>query len=102
MGLCVNTSQALNLGALTWTPVRCGRQLWDSGSPNRTAGEVLHGDHPRQWGLYLQDPKDFPNDVNYVVGKSDFHKDWNLMQVPRAAPSDATGHGSGTAAPWSG
>ena len=59
----------------------------------------LHGDKGRQWGLYLQYPKDFPNDVHYVIGKSDYHKDWNYAQVPRA--SDETGSGNGPATTWS-
>ena len=95
----VAAGQSLDLGRLMWTPVRHGRQLWDIGVPDRTAKEFLHGDHYNQWGLYLQYPKDFPNDVHYVVGKSDYHKDWNYAQVPRA--QDDTGSGSGPATTWS-
>ena len=95
----VAAGQTLDLGRLTWTPVRHGRQLWDIGVPDRTAREYLHGDKGRQWGLYLQYPKDFPSDVHYVIGKSDYHKDWNYAQVPRA--QDATGSGNGPATTWS-
>ena len=95
----VAAGQILDLGRLTWTPVRHGRQLWDIGVPDRTAKEFLHGGKGRQWGLYLQYPKDFPNDVHYVIGKSDYHKDWNYAQVPRA--SDETGSGNGPATTWS-
>ena len=95
----VAAGQTLDLGKLTWVPVRHGRQLWDIGVPDRTAREYLHGDKGRQWGLYLQYPKDFPNDVHYVVGKSDYHKDWNYAQVPRT--SDETGSGNGPATTWS-
>jgi len=95
----VATGQSLDLGRLEWKPVRSGRQLWEIGIPDRTAGEFRHGDHYYQWGLYNQYPKDFPNDVNYVIGKSDYHKDWNLMQVPRA--HDDTGRGQGDATTWS-
>lgn len=95
----VAAGQTLDLGRLTWTPVRHGRQLWDIGVPDRTAQEFLHGDHGRQWGLYLRYPKDFPNDVRYVVGKSDYRKDWNYAQVPRA--QDETGGGNGPATAWS-
>ena len=95
----VAPGQSLTLGALTWTPVRYGRQLWDIGIPDRTAKEYLHGDNFWHWGLYLQYPKDFPHDVNYVIGRSDFHKDWNYAQVPRAP--DATGRGDGLATTWS-
>jgi rhamnogalacturonan endolyase len=96
----VEAGKTLDLGKLEWTPVRYGREVWAIGVPDRTAGEFLHGDRPWQWGLYLQYPKDFPNDVHYVVGKSDWHKNWNLMQVPRAAADDTNGRGKGTATPW--
>lgn len=97
--ITVRAGQSLTLGTLTWTPVRHGRPLWEIGIPDRTAGEFLHGDHYWQWGLYNRYPKDFPNDVRYVIGKSDYRRDWNLMQVPRA--HDDTGRGMGDATTWS-
>lgn len=93
----VKAGGALDLGPLTWTPVRYGRQIWEIGIPDRSAGEFLHGDHYWQWGLYYQYAKDFPSDVRYIVGKSDYRKDWNLMQVPRAI-GDTT---RGAATTWS-
>jgi len=95
----VAAGKPLDLGSLTWQPARYGKQIWEIGIPDRTAGEYLHGDHYWQWGLYNQYPKDFPNDVNFVIGKSDYHKDWNLMQVPRAR--DETGKGKGDETTWS-
>lgn len=94
----VAAGKPLDVGQLKWTPVRYGRQLWDIGIPDRSAAEFLHGDHYWQWGLYNLYPKDFPNDVNFVIGKSDFHKDWNYAQVPRA--QDDTGRGNGPATTW--
>ena len=96
-GIAVKAGESLDLGALAWTPVRYGRQLWEIGVPDRTAGEFLHGNHYSQWGLYYQYAKDFPDDVHYVIGKSDYRKDWNLMQVPRAIGDT----GRGTATTWS-
>jgi rhamnogalacturonan endolyase len=78
----VAAGQTLDLRALDWLPVRFGKQLWDLGIPNRNASEFLHGDNYWHWGLYLDYAKDFPNDVTYTIGKSDFHKDWNYAQVP--------------------
>jgi rhamnogalacturonan endolyase len=95
--ITVKPGESLDLGALTWTPVRYGRQIWEIGIPDRTAGEFLHGNQYWQWGLYYQYPKDFPDDVHYVVGKSDYRKDWNIMQVPRAIGDT----GRGTATTWS-
>jgi rhamnogalacturonan endolyase len=88
----------VSIDTIAWTPVRYGRQIWEIGIPDRTSGEFLHGDHYWQWGIYTQYPKDFPNDVHYVIGKSDFHKDWNMMQVPRA--TDETGKSKGSASTW--
>ncbi len=75
--------QTLDLGRIEWKPVRFGRQIWEIGIPNRTAEEYFHGDHYWQWGLYNDYAKEFPNDVNFIIGKSDIHKDWNYAQVPR-------------------
>jgi rhamnogalacturonan endolyase len=96
--ITVEPGKSIDLGLLKWTPERYGRQLWEIGIPDRTAGEFLHGDHYYQWGLYNQYPKDFPSDVNFVIGKSDYRKDWNLMQVPRA--HDDTGKGRGDETTW--
>ncbi|HLX63161.1 MAG TPA: polysaccharide lyase family protein [Planctomycetota bacterium] len=82
--IAVKAGDKIDLGTLEWKPVRFGTQLWEIGIPNRSAEEFLHGDHYWQWGLYNDYPKDFPNDVNFVIGKSDFHKDWNYCQCPRA------------------
>ena len=95
----IAASKPVNAGKITWTPVRYGRQLWDIGVPDRTSGEFLHGDHYWQWGIYNKYPTDFPHDVNYAIGKSDFHKDWNMMQVPHA--TDKTGNSRSSATTWS-
>jgi rhamnogalacturonan endolyase len=96
--ISVEAGKPVDLGILEWQPVRYGRQLWDIGIPDRTAGEFLNGDHYWQWGLYNRYPKDFPNDVNFVIGKSDYRKDWNLMQVPRSR--DDTGKSRGDETTW--
>jgi rhamnogalacturonan endolyase len=79
----VENGKTTNLGKLIWTPVRYGRQLWEIGIPNRSAEEFRHGDHYWEWGLYNLYPQEFPNDVDFVIGKSDFRKDWNYVQPPR-------------------
>jgi rhamnogalacturonan endolyase len=89
----------IDMGSIVWTPVRYGRQLWEIGIPDRTSGEFLNGDHYWRWGIYNEYPKQFPNDVHYVIGKSDFRKDWNMMQVPHA--TDNSGNSRGTATTWS-
>lgn len=96
--ITVKPGQTLDLNKLDWRPVRFGRQIWAIGVPDRTAGEFFHGDHYWQWGLYNQYPKDFPHDVHFVIGKSNWHKDWNIMQVPRG--QDDTGRSYGPATTW--
>jgi len=86
----IATGKTLDLGKLEWKPIRYGKQLWEIGIPDRTAREFLHGDHFWQWGLYNEYPKEFPKDVNFIIGKSDFHKDWNYCQCPRADRPDGT------------
>jgi rhamnogalacturonan endolyase len=79
----VDAGKTTDLGDLVWTPVRYGRQLWEIGVPNRSAEEFRHGDNYWQWGLYNLYPEEFPNDVDFVVGKSDWRHDWNYVQPPR-------------------
>jgi rhamnogalacturonan endolyase len=86
--IVVAKGQEVALGDLTWTPVRYGRTIWEIGVPDRTAREFLHGDHYWQWGLYFDYPREFPNDVDFVVGKSDWHRDWNYVQPPRFESRD--------------
>jgi rhamnogalacturonan endolyase len=81
--VAVESAQTRDLGTLTWTPVRYGRQVWEIGIPNRSAEEFRHGDHYWEWGLYNLYPQEFPNDVNFIIGRSDWARDWNYAQPPR-------------------
>jgi rhamnogalacturonan endolyase len=81
--LIVSSSEKKSLGELTWSPKRFGQTVFQIGIPDRTAREFRHGDRFWQWGLYFDYPKEFPDDVNFIVGQSDWHKDWNYVQPPR-------------------
>lgn len=81
--ITVDAGETKQLGTLTWTPNQYGRTLWQIGVPDRTAREFRNGDHYWQWGLYFIYAKEFPNDVNYIIGRSDWRKDWNYVQPPR-------------------
>ena len=97
----VGAGGKVDLGKLEWKPVRYGKQLWQIGIPNRSASEFLHGNDHWHWGEYIEYAKLFPKDVNYTVGKSDFHKDWFIYQVPHDEDAnDATGRGKGRETPW--
>jgi rhamnogalacturonan endolyase len=78
----VEAGKPLNLGKLIWTPVRNGRQLWDIGIPNRNASEFFKADAHSKPEISLEYANLFPQDVNYVIGKSDFRKDWFFQHVP--------------------
>jgi len=97
----VGAGGKVDLGKLEWVPVRYGKQLWQVGIPNRSAAEFLHGNDHWHWGEYIEYTKLFPNDVNYTVGKSDFHRDWFIYQVPHDEDAnDPTGKGKGRETPW--
>jgi rhamnogalacturonan endolyase len=77
----VKENQTNNLGELTWTPPTHGKQLWQIGVPDRSAGEFRHGDEPRQFGLWHHYFSDFSNDVNFVIGRSHERTDWNYAEA---------------------
>jgi rhamnogalacturonan endolyase len=78
--IVIAPSSSSNLGKLIYTPLRYGKQLWEIGIPDRSAAEFRYGDHYWQWGLYLMYPREFPNDVNFTIGKSNWKNDWNYCQ----------------------
>jgi rhamnogalacturonan endolyase len=100
--IVVESGKNLSLANVNWQPVRFGKQLWDIGIPNRNASEFFKGDDYFHWGWYLEYPKLFPYDVKYVIGKSDFHKDWFFEQVPyNEDTNNTTGSGQGSSTTWS-
>ncbi len=78
----ITAGKTANLGTMTWIPVRYGKKVWEIGVPNRSAEEFRHGDHYWQWGLYNLYPEEFPKGVDYIIGKSNWAKDWNYAQPP--------------------
>jgi rhamnogalacturonan endolyase len=78
----VRPGQSLDLGKITWTPPHKGTSIaWEIGTPDRTAKEFRHGDdyfHGYVWQNYT---KEFPNPIEYTIGKSDPAKDWNYAQT---------------------
>jgi rhamnogalacturonan endolyase len=82
--ITVEAGKTLDLGNLTWTPVRYGKQLWDIGYPDRTGGKFYKGDGANYWlwGWPVRYGDLFPNDITYTIGKSEYHKDWFFEEVP--------------------
>lgn len=102
----VAPGKPLNLGNLTWKPVRRGKEIWAVGIPNRNGSEFAGGDDFADPEISLHYAKRFPNDVNYVVGQSDFRKDWFFQHVPhnddpnaKAVPYSGV-RGNGRATPF--
>lgn len=81
-GVTVEKGKISKLGKMSWTPKRYGKQIWEIGVPNRSAEEFRHGDNYRQWGLYKLYPKEFPQGVDFQIGKSNWRTDWNYAQPP--------------------
>ncbi|MGC6398988.1 polysaccharide lyase family protein [Sphingomonas sp. FW199] len=78
----VRAGEKLDLGRLEWRPVRRGRQLWEIGTPTRSAREFNYGDKFFLTALALQYPGLFPDDVTFRIGQSDPAKDWFFQHTP--------------------
>jgi rhamnogalacturonan endolyase len=96
----ITPGQKLDLGTLEWHPTHYGRQIWQIGTPNRSAKEFLKGDDHWHWGMYIEYAKFFPSDVDFTVGKSDPAKDWFIYQVPHDTDFKPNGRDQGRATPW--
>jgi rhamnogalacturonan endolyase len=94
----VTAGKTTALGNVVWTPERIAPTVWEIGIPDRTAKEFKHGDdwwvggvYPDlHWAKFMDYPQEFPNGVNYVVGKSDWKKDWNFVQPYNVAGREQT------------
>jgi rhamnogalacturonan endolyase len=71
----------IQLGTLPWTSRSFGNKLWRIGTPDRSAAEFRHGDDYRHWGLWFNYEKEFPHDVDFVIGQSQERTDWNYAQM---------------------
>ena len=104
----------LNLGTVTWTPLREGPTVWEIGYPNRNSNKFNNGEHnitpytgvlpgyaggapydvPTTWGAFMAYPAQYPNGVSFVVGTSNYATDWNYVQPTVASGSGFTGSSS--------
>ena len=82
----VEPGRSIHLGKLEWRPIRFGKQLWEIGTPDRSAREFLKGDGSNSWlwGWNLRYALLFPDDVTFTVGKDDPAKSWFYEEVPHA------------------
>lgn len=77
--ILVSADKAADLGTLTWKRVLHGKRIWQIGTADRSTGEFANGDDFHHWGMWRRYPTDFPNDVNFVIGKSKEARDWNYI-----------------------
>lgn len=79
--VAVAAGKATPLGDVLWNVPHKGRSIaWEIGVPDRSAKEFRHGTdyfHGYVW-THFQD--EFPNPLEYTVGKSNWAQDWNYAQ----------------------
>ena len=68
----------INNSKMMWT-IPAVKPNWQIGIPDGGAEEYKNGNNYHMWDNCLRYNGDFPNDVHYTVGKSDWTKDWNYM-----------------------
>jgi rhamnogalacturonan endolyase len=76
----VAANATTELGTLDWQPVTHGKTLWQIGVADRSTREFKGGDDVRHYSNFIRYGKDFPDDVTFVIGKSDPARDWNFAQ----------------------
>lgn len=84
----VTAGNTTDLGVVEWIPYRLAPTVWEIGIPDRTAKEFKHGDdywyggtYPNpNWAKFMDYVTEFPNDVNYTIGQSNWATDWNFVQ----------------------
>ncbi len=76
----VSAKKINKLPTQVWTPATFGKELWQIGVPDRNSAEFRNGVNFRNYGNQLLFPQQFPNGVNYVIGKSNPATDWNYVQ----------------------
>ena len=87
--IIIKAGKTANVGHLKWTAESAGTELWRVGTPDKAGGEWRHGNtkadtplHPPEyriyWGAYDY-LSDFPDGVNFHVGKSVEAKDFNYI-----------------------
>uniref|UniRef100_A0A2N9FNC3 peptidylprolyl isomerase n=1 Tax=Fagus sylvatica TaxID=28930 RepID=A0A2N9FNC3_FAGSY len=97
--ITITSGCKIDIGKLVYEPPRDGPTLWEIGIPNRSAAEfyvpdpnpkyinklyVNHPDRFRQYGLWERYAELYPDgDLVYIIGTSDYRKDWFFAQVTR-------------------
>lgn len=84
----ITAGNTTDLGDVVWMPTRIAPTVWEIGIPDRTSKEFKHGNDywyggtfpDLNWAVFMKYKSEFPNDVNYTVGQSNWATDWNYVQ----------------------
>jgi rhamnogalacturonan endolyase len=90
--VAVGAGRDVRLGTLTWRPESPGRTLWQIGTPNRSAGEFhVYGGSAgfRKHLTWLEYPYEFPDGVDFTIGRDDIREKWNYFQPAYKTPGTA-------------
>lgn len=78
----VKAGQTTELGVVRWEVPHQGKEIaWEIGVPDRTAREFRHGEDYFQGYLWQRFAQEFPNPLEYTLGKSKPATDWNYAQA---------------------
>ncbi len=69
----------LKIKNVEWKPAANGKTLWQLGTPDRTSAEYRRGEESRRYDAFALFAGDFPEGVQYAVGKSG-PQDWGYIQ----------------------
>ncbi len=76
----VSAGRATALGNVIWNVPHKGRSIaWEIGVPDRSAREFRHGTDYFHGYVWANPQSEFPNPLEYTIGKSDWTKDWNYV-----------------------
>jgi HEAT repeat protein len=77
--ITISRDKTTDAGELVLSPQHNGQLVWQIGTPDGGAMEFKNGNNYHQWDNYIRYREDFPNDVYYIVGESDWTRDWNYI-----------------------
>ncbi|EIN10187.1 galactose mutarotase-like protein [Punctularia strigosozonata HHB-11173 SS5] len=94
----VHARKTTILSNVVWKAESAGKELWRIGIPDKTSGEfrngwerdLTHPNHPSKYRIYWgawDFGTQFPNGVNYTIGKSHDGVDWNYIHWSVFGPS---------------
>ena len=82
-GVQVASGVNTRLGDVTWDVPHKGSSIaWEIGVPDRTAKEFRHGKDYFHGYVWENFATEWPNPLDYTIGKSNPAMDWNYAQTP--------------------